>query len=105
MDNVTVDFTSPDRAEASLNKIDALMRTVNQKESDFGVTQNRLKSVLSGLTTREENATSAKSTISDCDLAEESSNYVQRQILQQTAAALLVQANTTPQIALALIRG
>ena len=39
----------------------------------------------------------------DADIAKESTNYINAQILQQAAGALLVQANQTPQIALSLI--
>ena len=39
----------------------------------------------------------------DADIAAESTEYINAQILQQAAASLLVQANQTPQIALSLI--
>ena len=46
---------------------------------------------------------SAKSLIEDADIAEESSNYIKNQILQQTASSLLATANQNPSIALSLI--
>ena len=55
------------------------------------------------LATTIENSTAAKSTIMDADIAEESSNYIQAQILQQAAATLLSTANQTPSIALNLL--
>ena len=39
----------------------------------------------------------------NADVAEESSNYIQAQILQQAAATLLATANQTPSIALNLV--
>ncbi|MBT6842287.1 MAG: flagellin FliC, partial [Candidatus Melainabacteria bacterium] len=43
------------------------------------------------------------SRIQDVDVASESSNLVRNQILQQTAGAMLAQANNSPQIALSLL--
>ena len=43
------------------------------------------------------------STLRDTDVAQESSNYIQAQILQQASATLLATANQTPSIALNLI--
>ena len=43
------------------------------------------------------------STLKDADIAEESSNYIQAQILQQASATLLATANQLPSIALNLI--
>ena len=48
---------------------------------------------------------SGKSTIMDADIAEESAEYTKQQILQQTSASLLVQANNLPSLALTLIGG
>ena len=66
---------------------------------------NRLESAEASLTTTIENATAAKSTIMDADIAEESAEYTKQQILQQTSSALLVQANQLPSLALNLIAG
>ena len=43
------------------------------------------------------------SILRDADIAEESSNYIANQILQQASATLLATANQTPQIALQLL--
>ena len=55
------------------------------------------------LDTQYENLSAANSRIKDADIATESSNYTQNSILQQASAALLVQANQQPNIALSLI--
>ena len=44
-------------------------------------------------------------TVRDTDIAEVSSEYIKKQILQQAAATLLATANQTPEIALQLING
>ena len=47
--------------------------------------------------------TNAVALIQDADIAEESSNYVKQQILQQTSASMLATANQAPSIALQLL--
>ena len=63
----------------------------------------RVNSAIEVSQTMQTNLTDAVSLIKDADIAEESSNYVKNQILQQSAASLLATANQTPQIALQLI--
>ena len=67
--------------------------------------QNRLNSAQQSLITTIENASAAKSTIMDADISEEAANYTKAQILQQTSATLLTQANQMPALALQLVAG
>ena len=50
-----------------------------------------------------QNLTSSLSTLRDTDIAEESSSFIQAQILQQASATLLSTANQLPSVALNLI--
>ena len=50
-----------------------------------------------------ENYQRSYSQIMDADMAEESANMVKYQVLQQTSAAMLSQANQIPSIALQLL--
>lgn len=95
--------TLTSRLHAFVNDVDAALEDVQTRRTEIGAVQNRLDSAASSLTTTIENLTSSKSTIMDADIAKESTNYINAQILQQAAGALLVQANQTPQIALSLI--
>ena len=83
--------------------VDTALQNVTTRKATIGAVQNRLNSAADSLVTTIENATSAKSTIMDADIAEESANYTKAQILQQTSATLLVQANQLPSLALNLI--
>ena len=83
--------------------VDVALQNVTTRKATIGAVQNRLNSAADSLVTTIENATSAKSTIMDADIAEESANYTKAQILQQTSATLLVQANQMPALALNLI--
>lgn len=86
-----------------VDTVDVALEDVQTRRTEIGAIQNRLDSAASSLTTTIENLTSSKSTIMDADIAAESTEYINAQILQQAAASLLVQANQTPQIALSLI--
>jgi flagellin len=95
--------TSADAAAAFIETVDAALKDINNRKAEIGALQNRLESAANSLVTTIENQSAARSTIMDADIAEESSNYTKAQILQQTSAALLVQANQMPSLALKLI--
>ena len=65
--------------------------------------QAKAQTVNTSMNNVSNNLTSSKSTIMDADIAEESSNYIQAQILQQAAATLLSTANQSPSIVLQLL--
>ena len=103
-DDIVTNFATGTAAAQYLEKIDNAIATIIDHKSIVGVAQSRLESASSSLTTTIENATAARSTIMDADIAEESAEYTKQQILQQTSAALLVQANNLPSLALNLIQ-
>ena len=98
-------FSTATNAAAYITTVDTAMRGINNRMATIGATQNRLSSASDALTTTIENATAARSTIMDVDIAEESAEYTKQQILRQSSASLLVQANAMPSIALNLIAG
>ena len=97
-------FGSASAAAQFIASVDTALQEVTTRKATIGAVQNRLNSAADSLVTTVENATSAKSTIMDADIAEESANYTKAQILQQTSATLLVQANQLPSLALNLIQ-
>ncbi len=108
-DTITTAFQIADgedtteKLHAFVDSVDVALEDVQTRRTEIGAIQNRLDSAAQSLTTTIENLTSSKSTIMDADIAAESTEYINAQILQQAAGALLVQANQTPQIALSLI--
>ena len=86
-----------------LDAIDAAIAEISARRGTIGAVTNRLDSVMSQLDTQYQNLSAANSRIVDADIATESSNYTKNSILQQASAALLVQANQQPNIALSLI--
>ncbi len=94
-----------DRAgfEQIIKDIDAGVKSISSRRGEIGATQARLEGTVEQLTIQNENLTAASSRIMDADIAQESSNFIKYQILQQASASLLVQANQTPNIAISLI--
>ena len=90
-------------AATQLDKLDTVLKNISTRTTTLGAAQNRVESAIESIAVQSENITSSLSTLRDADVAEESSRYIQSQILQQAAATLLSTANQTPSIALNLI--
>ena len=90
-------------ARAMIDLIDTAVNNISTRRSVIGASVNRLNSTVDRLDVRKENLQSTYSTIRDTDIASESTNLTKQQILQQSAATLLQQANQTTALALTLI--
>lgn len=90
-------------ASAMLGFIDNAIDMISDRVTRIGAAQNRIDSAMSALDVQSQNLTSSLSTLKDADVAEESSNYIQSQILQQASATLLATANQSPSLALNLL--
>ncbi len=101
----TSSFVGTDLAamQDQLDQLDVAITEISSRRGTIGAVSNRLSSAMEQLDTQYENLSAANSRIKDADIATESSNYTQNSILQQASAALLVQANQQPNIALSLI--
>ncbi|MBR2069699.1 MAG: hypothetical protein IJ877_08070 [Candidatus Gastranaerophilales bacterium] len=89
--------------DTALTKLDTAIDNLTSRKSLIGSAQNRLESAYDTLTTQYANLSSAKSIITDADIASEASKFTQNQILQQVSTSLLAQANQAPSIALSLL--
>lgn len=98
--NTLTDSTS---ARTYLTGIDAALKTLLTKRATLGAMVNRLEGAANNLLNSIENNQSAESRIRNVDVAFESGNMTRNQILQQSAATVLSQANQGPQIALKLL--
>ena len=101
--SITTAFSSAAGAAAFIATVDTALANLNNRKSTIGAYQNKLESAMQNLVINVENTTAARSTIMDADIAEESINFSKSQILQQTTASMLAQANAMPQLALKLI--
>ena len=96
-------LTTGTSANSMLASIDSVINEISSRVTTLGAAQNRIDSAVESISVQSENLTSSLSTLRDADVAEESSNYIKSQILQQAAATLLATANQTPSIALNLL--
>ena len=96
-------LTDGKSAASMLTYIDDVINKISDRVTTLGAAQNRIESAITSIGVQSENIMSSLSTLRDADVAEESSNYIKAQILQQASATLLATANQTPSIALNLL--
>lgn len=88
----------------AISFFDNAIRLVSESRSRLGAYQNRLEHTLANVTTAAENMTAAESRIRDVDMALEMSEYTKNNIINQSAIAMLAQANQMPQGILQLLK-
>ena len=98
-------ITTTNDAKQTLDKIDNALTTLSSARGNLGAYQNRLEYTLNSLAASAENLTAAESRIRDVDMAKEMMNFTQANILNQSATAMLAQANQQPQTVLQLLQG
>ena len=91
------------QARTYLSSVDGAIEKITNAMTAIGGKQAAISSAMESAQVMATNLTSASSLIKDADIAEESSNYIKQQILQQTSASLLATANQAPSIALNLV--
>jgi flagellin len=102
--NFTVaDFLGQVSSQALVTSIDAAVTSLATIRTDVGAFQNRLERSQANVQSAMENTAASQSTIRDADFALEASAMTRAQILAQTGASMLQQANLLPQMALSLI--
>lgn len=101
-DSYSLDDTN---TQLSLGQITAAIQEIATFRAQNGAYSSRLEFATSILTVNKQNLESANSQIKDVDVASESTDYAKYNILVQSGAAMLAQANASAQIALRLITG
>lgn len=101
----SVNVSTAANAQSALSNIDSAISAVATARAEYGSLQNRFEATIANLEVSSENLTAAESRIRDADIAYETSQFTKNQVLVQTGIAVLAQANTLPQQALALLRG
>ena len=96
-----IDLT--DNPSGALDIVSAAIEQVAGNRAGYGALQNRLEYTINNLMNVAEFTTAARSRIVDADFAAESARFAKAQILQQSATAMLAQANASSQLALSLI--
>ena len=103
--NATTNINGQSNAQAAITTIDTAITSLSGIRENFGSIVNRLQSTVNNLQSVSTNLAAAISRIRDTDIASETSALSRNQVLSQAGAAVLAQANQTPQIALTLLRG
>ena len=87
-----------------ISALDDAIEDINRTRAQLGAQQNRLEHTIQSLQVQSENTKAAESRIRDADIASEMSEFVRNQILQQSAIAIIAQANQVPTLVLQLLR-
>ena len=88
----------------SLKVISDAIDQVAGYKAEWGAGQNRLEYTVSNLMNVVEFTSAARSRVQDADFAVEAAKLAKAQVLQQSGAAMLAQANAAPQLALQLLK-
>jgi len=100
----TDSLTSEASASSAISDLDTAISSVNSVRASIGAYVNRLGHAINNLMVGETNQQAAESLIRDVDFASETSSYTKNQILQQSAYAMLSQANMLPSTVLSLLK-
>lgn len=90
-------------AATAINTVDTAIANVSAMAARFGIAENRLESRSRLLGAQIEAHAAAESRIRDADFAEESARLTRSQILQESAVAVLGQANLNMRVVLRLL--
>lgn len=99
----SVDFSSAEKASASLEKIRQSSQLVDNNRTDLGATQNVLSSAARNLSTQNVNQQAAISRIQDLDYAKAATEQAQAGIREQASYAVAAQSRVNDQQALQLL--
>lgn len=99
-----VDVTSRESAEVAILIADKALKNLDEIRSNIGSTQNQLESTIRNISVTKVNVSAAESQIRDVDFAAESANFAKHNILAQSGAYAMSQANAVQQNVLRLLQ-
>ena len=91
-------------AMAVMDIAESAQKTLDQVRSDLGSVQNQLQATVNNITVTQVNVKSAESQIRDVDFASESANFSKHNILAQSGAYAMSQANSVQQNVMKLLQ-
>lgn len=98
-----VNLNTASGARDAIDYFSSVLDSLGQQRGKIGASLSRLETQATLLRSSSDNLREAASRITDADIAEEVANLTKRKIQQQTATAVLAQANIQPTIALHLL--
>lgn len=99
------DLTSFANAQTAITALDAGIQSLSTVREGFGSSLNRFSFAVSSLQAQQTNMSAGISRIRDVDIASETAMMSKNQVLTQAGAAILKQANQSPQLAMQLLQG
>ncbi|MCR6110542.1 flagellin [Bacillus sp. A301a_S52] len=102
--NITLSVTTREDASEAIGTLSDAINAVSNARAKMGALQNRMEHTINNLQVTHENLTSAESRIRDADMALEMTEFTRNNILNQSATAMLAQANQLPQGILQLLQ-
>ena len=102
--SIPTSISSQAFAVETIGFVDAALANLSASIAEVGAQMNRIESAISTLQITKENSAAAKSRIVDADYAAETAKLAKYQILQQASISVLAQANSRPEMVLALLR-
>ena len=103
---LNIDYSTEEKARESLNLIDEVILNIDKQLLEVSTTLNKLKYTTESQNIYIENMISTRSTLRDADIAEVSSDFIQKQILQNVSASLLeASRNINTENALGILQG
>ena len=97
INNATPVYANGTGAAAAITSIQNAITTVSNDQALLGAQQNAFQYQVDNLNTGIINTTTSRSNLMDADMALESTKLAQAQLLQQSGASMLAQANQFPQ--------
>lgn len=94
-----------EKARAAIQKVDDAIDYALNEATRMGAYYKKLEFTEDNLESSSENTTNAESTIRDADMAKVMTDYTKNNILQQSAQAMLAQANQNSSQAISLLQG
>jgi flagellin len=100
----SLDISTQSGADAAITTLDTAVSTVSSARAKIGAQESRFEFRANQLASTEENLTSARSSITDVDVASEQAKLSSSEVKTQAAVAAAAQANQLPQYLLSLLK-
>ncbi len=100
LSSASVSVNTQSAATNAITALSSALNTVDSIQAYLGAQQNQLTDIVSNLTVGQENLKASQSSIVDTNFAQASTKLATQQILEQTGASMLAQAQQAPQLVL-----
>ena len=101
----SLDISTQQGGTSAISALTTAVSALGSAQANVGKAQNTLNYAIGLAESQTSNLSAAQSRIRDADMASEAANLTKAQVLQQSAIAAMVQANSAPQAVLTLLRG